>query len=273
MFTTPPADDLQINLDGSEPEISYHASTSYLKPVQQKGMFRNQDFKFDEIEAQARIKLDLRRGLINEHRIYELGLFELSNEDQWNGQEPFKISSTGEKRITLTESPALFAIVTLNTATGERIRVCIGHNDKDHMFIILNRINAILEYGRQALFPWQDILENGGEIPIEELREVLSAAPPRFRFTPLPDDRRGEDIMELVRRYVTPLEGPRAVGKRAEEAAARKAAADEAERAAEQQLRANAMEKARDRKGMSTGGKVAVLGSILIGILVLALIA
>lgn len=214
MLARSPEDTIEISLDRTSPYIRYDIASYFLtregvvkfdgKGTAPKNALGFQG-RFRESRNETSITLDIRTAtLIHENggeNIFDIGSFELVNFHQWSGTKPDEIrfhfkagrNSPSTPPVSMGEEPPLWEIAAVNMATGERIVLVRSHCSKDHIFIVLNRINAIIDYGRVVCEPWRDTVTSDDPIPEPDVEDTLSGHPPRFKFKDIPSLEYEED--------------------------------------------------------------------------------
>ncbi|QQA45101.1 hypothetical protein [Pelagovum pacificum] len=203
MLVEYPRDKLTLDLESDNPKVTYEV-TSYLLTLETTPYHSSVDTTqiFVENEIVRDFTLSLREGKLGEHSVYDLGTFEIVNAHQWDGRQPNALVGKGPSRTRILEEPPLFHIAAVNVATGERVVAVRTHCEKDQVFTVMNRLNAMLDYTRRVCAPWQDLIQNDELIPVDEIRDALQDMPPRFKFSPLPERELSEKAATLVRKYV-----------------------------------------------------------------------
>jgi hypothetical protein len=167
-----------VHKDTTNPSIFIETSAPFMGF--QKSTFGKKSH-FQEETFEAEHILDLVKGELNKISIFDLAPMEVVNAHQWIGHSPIQLKDQ-QSGIVRGEEPALWDIASVDNSSGERVLYMRTHGRKDDVFRVATRINTVLDWARDLLDPWRDLLEAGEKIPLDELHDALDEMPPRFKF-------------------------------------------------------------------------------------------
>jgi len=189
-------------VEGTEnPSIEIELEWPWLKYEVGEGLMGKTKF-VEKINTDS-FSLNFRTGKLGNVSVFDLGPFEVVNAHQWLGVQPSQIKNPDTKEV-IDEECALWDVASIDNSDGQRITAMRSHAGKDEVFRIATRYNMLLDYARELLDPWRDMLEAGEMVPLDELKASLEQMPPKIKFVSVKtraeavkaQDRRAQDRKE-----------------------------------------------------------------------------
>lgn len=166
--------------DEKAPRIAYKYRFPQINVRQTGGgWFSKPKEQFYETFVEVTPEFRLKSGMVGQHPILALTPFEVIDAHQWHGKTPYDITDIKTGRL-IEKSPTTWQISTVNKMSGERFPMVHTCANKDEVLRVNFRLNAITTYCQSLLKPFSSDLENGGRIPLDELRSNIADFPPDF---------------------------------------------------------------------------------------------